>query len=197
MYSLRLAVFVCGAALAFGQETVVQKSTIWMDTVRRGDMTRAVRGAGTLVRSNIAEVSIPAAQAQEIRPGQPADIDTGTGGVLKGKVTRVLPVAHGVAKVEVQAERTLPESHPTFDVHVQLEMLRDVLYVGRPMVGPAQAEGVLFKLDGDGQHATKVNVRYGKASVNTIEVLSGLQPGDHVILSDMTAFATKDRIRLQ
>jgi len=105
-----------------------------------------------------------------------------------------------MAKVDVQAEGTLPcGAVPglNVDVMVQLEVLKDVIYVGRPAVSSPQSEGVLFKLAGDGQHATKVNVRYGRASVNTIEVLSGLQPGDQVILSDMSAFATKDRVRLQ
>jgi HlyD family secretion protein len=198
MDTLRLTVVLGVTTLVFGQDAVVQRSSVYTDTVKRGAMTRAVRGPAVLVGNNIAEVSIPAAQVQEIRPGQPADIDTGRGGVVKGKVTRVLPiVANGAAKVEVQAERTLPEAHPTLDVLVQLEVLNDVLYVGRPAVGPAQAEGVLFKLDGDGQHATKVNVQYGRASVNNIEVLSGLRPGDQVILSDMSSFATKDRVRLQ
>jgi HlyD family secretion protein len=198
MKMLRLTVVLGVAALGFGQEAVVQKSSVWIDTVKRGAMTRAVRGQGVLVRNNIAEVSIPEAQVQEIRPGQPADIDTGSGGVVKGKVTRVLVgVSNRMPKVEVQAERTLPEGHSTLDVLVQLEVLRDVLYVGRPAVGSAQTEGVLFKLDGDGEHATKVKVRYGRASVNTIEVLSGLQQGDQVILSDPSAFATNDRLRLQ
>jgi hypothetical protein len=117
---------------------------------------------------------------------------------VKGKVTRVLPVeANGVAKVQVQAERAVPEAHPTLDVLVELEVLQDVLFVGRPAVGSSQSEGVLFKLDADGQHARKVNVRYGRASVNTMEVLGGLQAGDQVILSDMSAFATRDRVRLE
>src|SRR5262245_15558588 len=135
----RLAMFLCATAVGFGQEAVVQKSTIWVDTVKRGDMTRAVRGLGMLARNNIAEVSIPAAQAHEIKIGQPADIDTGRGGLVKGKVTRVLPVAANEAtKVEVQAERALPETRETLDVIVQLELLRDVLYVGRPAMNPAK-----------------------------------------------------------
>jgi hypothetical protein len=127
-----------------------------MDTVKRGYMTRAVRGPGVLVRNNIAEVSIPTAHGQEIRPGQPADLDTGRGGGVKSKVTRVFPVvANGVVKVEVEAERTLTEAHPTLDVLVQLEVLHGALYVGRPAVDPAQAEGVLFKLHGMGSMQRK------------------------------------------
>ena len=75
--TMLLGVTTCG----FGQDAVVQKSTIWVDTVKRGDMTRAVRGRAVLVRG-MGEVSMPAAQAQEIKPGQPADIDTRKFGIV-------------------------------------------------------------------------------------------------------------------
>jgi HlyD family secretion protein len=171
-----------------------------MDTVKRGDMTRAVRGLGVLATNRTAEISIPETQAQPIRPGQQAQIDT-RNGVVRGKVVRVAPgVANGLVKVEVQAEGALPSGAvPGLNVDgtIEVEVVKDVIYVGRPATGSAQSDGVLFKLDEDRQHATRVNVKYGRASTHTIEVVSGLQPGEQVILSDMTAFATKDRVRLQ
>jgi HlyD family secretion protein len=197
---LRLAVFLCATAVGFGQEAVVQKSTIWIDTVKRGDMTRAVRGLGVLAGNRIAEISIPETQAQPIKLEQSAQIDT-RNGVLRGKVVRVVPgVANGLVKVEVQTEGALRSGAvPGLNVDgtIEVEVVKDVVYVGRPAMGSGQSEGVLFKLDEDRQHATRVNVKYGRASTQSIEVLSGLQPGDQVILSDMTAFATKDRVRLQ
>jgi HlyD family secretion protein len=39
-------------------------------------------------------------------------------------------------------------------------------------------------------------VKLGKSSVNTIEILNGLQPGDQVILSDTSAWDAHERIRL-
>jgi HlyD family secretion protein len=200
MNMLRLIVLLGVAALGFGQDAVVQKSSVWIDTVMRGAMTRAVRGLGVLAPNNRAELSMPASQAQQIRPGQSADIDT-RNGMVKGKVTRVgAPDANGIIKVDVQVESALPSGAvPGLNVDgtVQIEVVKDVIYVGRPAAGAAHAEGTLFKIDADGQHATKVNVRYGRASVQTIEVLSGLQPGDQVILSDTRAFATNNRVRLQ
>lgn len=195
MNTLRLTVVLAVAVVGFGQEAVVQRSSIWVDTVKKGPMARAVRGQGPLVRDNALEINIPAAQAQEIQLGQPADIDTGGSGLVKGKVTRIFPVANGVTKVELQAEKPLPEA-PMLDAIVQIETIPDVLYVGRP-AGAAQSEGMLFKLDADGKNARKVNVRYGRTSVNTIEIVSGLQPGDRVILSDTSAFAARDTVRLQ
>jgi multidrug efflux pump subunit AcrA (membrane-fusion protein) len=54
----------------------------------------------------------------------------------------------------------------------------------------------LFKLDPDGNNATRVQVKVGRSSVNALEVLEGLQPGDRVIISDTSALDTFDRIRL-
>ena len=55
----------------------------------------------------------------------------------------------------------------------------------------------LFKLVGDGSEAVRVNVKLGKTSVNTVEVLDGLQLGDKVILSDMSFWEKYDRVRLR
>jgi HlyD family secretion protein len=185
---------------AFGQEAVVQKSTIWLETVKRGDMTRAVRGLGVLTAGRSAEVSVPETQAEQIRPGQAAQLDT-RNGLVRGKVIRVAPGAtNGLVKVDVQVEGALPSGAVpgiTVDGTIEIDMLKDVIYVGRPVMGAPQSEGTLFKVDTDRQHVTKVNVQYGQAGAKTIEVRSGLQPGDQVILSDMSAFATKDRIRLE
>jgi hypothetical protein len=198
--TLRLTVFLSLTALGFGQEPIVQKSTIWLDTVKRGDMARAVRGLGVLAAKSIAELSIAETQIQEVRPGQPAQLDT-RNGLVRGKVLRVVPgVANGVATVEVQVAGALPAGAvPGLNVDgvIDIEVLKDVIHVGRPATAPARSNGVLFKLDPDGQHATRVNVQYGRASVNTIEVLSGLKPGDQVIVSDMSAHAARDRVRLQ
>ncbi len=59
------------------------------------------------------------------------------------------------------------------------------------------APSALFKLvDGDGE-AVRTSVKLGRDSVNTIEVLQGLDVGDKVILSDMSAWDSFDRIRLR
>ena len=54
----------------------------------------------------------------------------------------------------------------------------------------------LFKLIDEGRYAERVQVKLGRSSVNTIEVVSGLTVGDEVILSDTAAWDSYDRIRL-
>ena len=43
----------------------------------------------------------------------------------------------------------------------------------------------------------RVIVKFGRSSVNTIEVLDGLKEGDKIILSDMSAWDNFDQIRLK
>jgi HlyD family secretion protein len=82
------------------------------------------------------------------------------------------------------------------DGTIQLEKLDDVLYVGRPVFGQENSTVTLFKLEPDGKYANKVKVTFGRSSVNTIEIKSGLQVGDRVILSDMSQYDQYDRIKL-
>ena len=83
------------------------------------------------------------------------------------------------------------------DGTIELERLNDVLFMGRPAFGQDQSVVGLFKIGGDGVNAERVQVKLGRSSVNTIEVLSGLKVGDQVILSDMSAYDAYDRIRLK
>jgi len=62
-----------------------------------------------------------------------------------------------------------------------------------PLECPRRGRGglcrvMLFKIEPDGHSAKKVPVQFGAASVNRIEIKSGLQPGDKVILSDMSQY---------
>jgi HlyD family secretion protein len=71
-----------------------------------------------------------------------------------------------------------------------------VVYVGRPVFGQQDSAVQIFRIDADGKYASKVKVTFGRSSVNTIEVKEGLKVGDRVILSDMSAYDSYDRIKL-
>jgi len=146
-----------------------------------------------------AEVKIAETQAKDVAPGQKATIDT-RNGIVNGHVSRVDPsVINGTVTVDVTIDDPLPPgARPDLSVDgtIILENLRDVLYVGRPVHGQADSTIGLFKIDADGSEATRVNVKLGRSSVNTIEILDGLKVGDKVILSDMSAWDQYDRIKL-
>jgi HlyD family secretion protein len=146
-----------------------------------------------------AELKIAETQAKDIQIGQIASIDT-RNGVMPGRVVRIDPsVQNGTVAVDVALEGELPKgARPDLSVDgtIELERLDDVLFVGRPAFGQEQSAVGLFKLRSDGQ-ATRVQVMLGRSSVNTVEVIEGLDPGDQVILSDMATWDAFDRIRLQ
>jgi HlyD family secretion protein len=146
-----------------------------------------------------AQVKIAETQAKDIQVGQKAVIDT-RNGTANGHVTRVDPaVEQGTVTVDVAFDEPLPKgARPDLSVDgtVELEHLNDVIYVGRPAFGQENNTVGMFKLVNGSSEATRTPVKLGKSSVNTIEILSGLQPGDQVILSDTTAWDAHERIRL-
>jgi HlyD family secretion protein len=147
-----------------------------------------------------AEIKIPETQAKDVVIGQKATIDT-RNGVVTGRVSRIDPsVQNGTVTVDVEITDPLPlGARPDLSVDgtIELENLHDVLFVGRPVHGQSESTIGLFKLVEDGSEAVRVNVKLGKSSVNTVEVLQGLQAGDKVILSDMSTWDRFDRVRLR
>jgi HlyD family secretion protein len=197
MRTITGAMILMASIAAAQQEPVVQRSAIWIETVKRGDLPVMVRALGTLVTSTTAELRVPESQAKEVAAGQAVAIDTKTG-VFRGKVVRVnSEVVNGTigVVVEVAAAQARPGSQ--VDGTIEIARLNDVVYVGRPVTGQANGESTLFKLDQDGQHATRVKVQYGRSSVNQIEIRSGLRPDDRVILSNMASYDKQERVRLQ
>ena len=146
-----------------------------------------------------AQLKIAETQARDIKFGQPASIDTHNG-LADGTVSRIDPaVVNGTVTVDVELTGKLPDGARTdlsVDGTIDLERLKDVLYVGRPAFGNEESTISLFRLDPDGKGAVRVPVKVGRASVNAIQVLQGLHEGDTVILSDMSRYDTTDRIRL-
>ncbi len=146
-----------------------------------------------------AELRIAETQTKDIRIGQAAEVDT-RNGVVKGHVSRMDPSStNGTVGVDVILDGELPPgSRPDLSVDgtVLLEKLDNVINVGRPAFGQEESTISLFKLMPTGE-AHRVNVKLGKASVNTIEIKEGLQPGDQVILSDMSTYDQFDRIQLK
>jgi RND family efflux transporter MFP subunit len=148
-----------------------------------------------------AALKIAETQARDIQIGQPAEIDTHNG-IIDGKVMRVDPaVQNGTVTVDVELVGTLPQgaARPDLSVDGTIDLARmtDVLYVGRPAFGNENSTISLFRISPEDKTATRVPVKVGRASVNNIQVLEGLQPGDTVILSDMSRWDSVDRVRLQ
>jgi HlyD family secretion protein len=147
-----------------------------------------------------AALQIAETQAKDLQVGQTATIDTHNG-VIPGHVIRIDPaVLNGTRTVDIKLDGALPPGAvPQLSIEgtIEIEHLTDVLYVGRPVHGDAESTIGLFKLVDGGKEAVRVNVVLGRASVNTVEIRKGLEIGDQVILSDMSASDNYDRVRLE
>jgi HlyD family secretion protein len=147
-----------------------------------------------------AELKIAETQAKDIQIGQNVEVDTRFG-VVPGKVMRIDPsVQNGTVTVDASLDGELPKgARPDLSVDgtIELERIEDTLTMGRPAFGQENSTVGLFKIDPDGAYANRVQVKLGKSSVNSIEVLQGLKVGDRVILSDMSQYDAYDRIRLK
>ena len=163
--------------------------------VKPGDVLAKVAQPKKLM----ARLQIPETQAKDIQIGQGAQIDT-RNGVIPAHVIRIdASIVNGTRTVDCKLDGKLPAGAVpdlSVDGTVQIERLVDVLYVGRPVFAQPGSPGTLFRIDPDGKGAERVAVRFGRASVNAIEIADGLKAGDRVILSDMAAQEQTQRVRL-
>ena len=178
-----------------------------MTDVEEGQKVPVGTALGKVAQRNKlkAQLKIAETQVRDIVIGLPAVIDTrlaggGSNGLINGSVSRIDPsILNGTVTVDVALKGKLPDgSRPDLSVDgtIQLMKLDDVVYVGRPVFGQQDQTVRLFKIEPDGKYANAVKVASGRSSVSTIEIKSGLNVGDRVILSDMSAYDNYDRIKL-
>lgn len=147
-----------------------------------------------------AQLQIAETDAKDIALGQPAKIDTHNG-IIPARVTRIDPaVVNGTVTVDCALLGPLPPgARPDLSVEgtIQLQLLKNVIYVGRPAFGQANSQITLFRLVDGGRQAVQTKVDIGQTSVNDVQILRGLQPGVQVILSDMSAWDNYSRVALK
>jgi len=146
-----------------------------------------------------AVIQVAEQQASQIVRGQKADVDTHNG-IVSGVVSRLDPaVRNGSVTIDIALPRELPAgARPdlSVDATIDIAQIASALYVGRPVQADPNGNVTLFKLTSDGTSAVRTRVHTGHASFNAIEIKDGLAPGDHVILSDTSAFDKVDRISI-
>lgn len=175
--------------------------TLTVVPVERGSQVSPGTNLARVANPNLlkAELRIAETQTKDIRIGQYAEVDT-RNGVVKGHVTRMDPSSTGgTVGVDVSMDEPLPggaRADMSVDGTIQLEKLENIIYVGRPAFGQENSTVTIFKVQPSGE-AVATKVKLGRASVNTIEVVEGLNPGDQVILSDMSQDDVYDRVQLK
>lgn len=184
-----------------GVDGVLQRLGDLLNPLQEGEQLAAGALVARVAEPNHlkAAIKIAETQAKDIQLDQFAEIDT-RNGVIPGHVIRVDPaVDNGTVTVDVALDAALPKgARPDLSVDgtIQLERLEDVLYVTRPVQGQPESLVSLFKVTPGGREATRIQVKLGRSSVSTIEILQGLQIGDQIILSDMSQWDSFERVRL-
>jgi HlyD family secretion protein len=184
-----------------GMDGVLQRLGDANNPLQEGQQLAA--GASVARVANVtklkAAIKIAETQTKDVQLNQPAQIDTHNGTVT-GHVIRIDPaVENGTVTVDVSLDSPLPKgARPDLSVDgtIEIARLKDVLYVGRPVQADADSQVGLFKVTNAGSGAMRVPVKLGRSSVSTVEILSGLQAGDQIILSDMSQWDTHDHLRL-
>jgi len=185
------------------QEPVVELQSVWPDTVKFGDLVLEVRGLGKLNSETDAEIQVAQHLAAQVAAGQTAVVgfrghQETVAAMVRGKRPGV--TTKGTVTTDITVQGPLPAgiaAGEPIDVAITIGKIFSTLHMGRPIFAAANSEGTLFRIEPDGQHAVRVRVQYGRVTVNQIEIKSGLEPGDRVILSDMRAYDKFDRIALK
>jgi beta-lactamase regulating signal transducer with metallopeptidase domain len=197
---------IAGVAVTGAQgqsQPVVYLNAVWIDTVKQGDIKLKVRGPGRLTSAHTAALKVAETRMRDVRQGQPAIIEFPiVHKTVGGKVAVVHPgVANGTMTVDVQMDDAPPPAfnrQETVYGTITVGGLTNVVYLERsPVLAVANSMGTLFKVEPDGHSAKRVPVQFGATSVIRMEIKSGLQPGDKVILSDMSNYDKVDVIVLQ
>lgn len=146
----------------------------------------------------VAILDIQDYQASNIRVGQSVHIEA-HGSAIQGKVVRIEPtVNNGVVKAEVEILDKLPpdlRANQSIEGVIDIAQRPDALFVARPQLAKGNGRTAVFRLDGD--TAVRTPVSFGLVSTRHIEVLSGLKPGDRIIVSDSAAWENHERIYLK
>ncbi len=183
----------------------VDGDDIWTATVKKGSMLWQVRGIGTLVPAShstklVARVMVQDSFIGDMKLNQNAEVDV-QNVTMVGHVSYINPsTSNAMRNVDITLDADLPAglgANLQVDAFIELGKLEDTLYVGRPVHANQNSLMGVFRVVHDGGQAMRVNVKFGRASVNTIEVLDGLKPGDRILLSDMSAWDNFDQIRLR
>jgi hypothetical protein len=192
---------VAPAPSSVATEPVVNANSIWTDTVKRGDMPVQIRGRAEFLASHQqVRVSLPELMMADVRIGQSASVDT-RAQTIKGHVTSVSAhVEAGIRTAGISLESPFPRevsSSDLVDAMIDIDKLQNVVYVGRPALDPSRGTVPVFRIVDNGKAAQRVSVRFGRVGATTIQVLSGLSPGDTIIISNTSPYDRFARIEIK
>ena len=119
---------------------------------------------------------------------------------LEGTISSVTPLSkNGVISFTVQLandnHKRLRSGLKT-DVYVMNAVKEDVMRIANASYYVGRGDYELFVLDSENE-IVKRKVQLGDSNFEYVEVVSGLQPGDQVVVSDMSSFKNKNKLKVE
>lgn len=199
------------ALMVFGQTPdnlptpSIDPTTISVHTVQFGTMPFHTRGRGVIARigpNACTTAPILVDFAHNLNIGNPVAVKiAGVGGALSGKVARIgKAVTGGVVPVEITFDRPLPpevQAGDSADSVIEYGRIENTLYMQRGFFDQANVDVGVFVLDSARKYATQVRVHFGVIASELVQIKSGLQEGDKVIVTDMGPYRTFDRVLIK
>jgi HlyD family secretion protein len=164
--------------------------------VARGTNLARVTGSARLM----ARLHVPESRAKDLQLGQRASIEV-QDRAYPGHVSRIDPgVQNGSVNVDVKFDEAQPagaRSDLTVSGTVDIERVPSAVILKRPLQVHPDERISLYRVAPGGAEAERVDVQIGRVSTDSVEIRSGLEPGDNVIVSDMSAWNKYGTLRLK
>ncbi len=144
------------------------------------------------------EIKVPESFARDLAIGMPAQLTSGSGQPFAGEISAVSPEVVGG---EVNARVRFVDQQPgglrqsqRMSTRILLDTRKDVLKVER---GPfIEQSGGRYAYVLDGSTAVRRPVQLGVSSLGEVEVVSGVQPGDRIVVSGADLFGENERVSI-
>jgi len=148
----------------------------------------------------MARIHVPEAQASSIEVNQPASVSLQDHSYA-AKVVHIDPnVQNGTVSVDLKFIGPQPREARTdlsASGSVQVDRIPLTTFVKWPLQTHNGAPLSVYKVSTDGNQATRVEVILGRSSDDSVQIEQGLQPGDRIIVSDMTNWHRYERLQLK
>jgi len=149
------------------------------------------------LRAFEAELAVPESYADELGLGMPVEIKV-AGAQLQGELSAISPEVSDrqvITRVRF-TEKIIPalRQNQRLSARIMLEQRPDVLMVKR---GPFLQSGGGIGYRVEENIASRTQIQTGSTSLNHVEIITGLQEGDRIIISSIETFKNADNILLK
>jgi HlyD family secretion protein len=184
-------------------EPEINKNSISVHPVRRGNMPIRLMPSGEIVSLKPPEVlvKVPSGTAPSPQVGQRASVQIKPPAVMIGFVVDMdRATLLDSWKLIIRLQEPFPADAALgtkVGSLIEVGELKDVVYFERPASARPNTEMPLFVMEPNGESAKRTMVRFGLQSGALMQIVSGLSPGDMVIVTDTTKWNSYERVRVK